>query len=69
MPANQTIVPVLFTAAADAPLAGRLADVVGQHERPEPEHRRPSRANDLMVRGQNNINVWTHTADRMAMAR
>ena len=68
MPANQTIVPVLFTAAADAPLAGRLADVVGRHEDPNQNIEGHLEQTTSMVRGQNNINVWTHTADRMAVA-
>lgn len=68
MPANQTIVPVLYTAAADAPLAGRLADVVGRHEDPNQNIEGHLEQTTSMVRGQNNINVWTHTADRMAVS-
>ena len=64
MPANQTIVPVLFTAAADAPLAGRLADVVGRHEDPAQNIEGHLEQTTSMVRGQNNIQVWTHAADR-----
>jgi hypothetical protein len=61
-------VPVLFAAAADAPLGGSLTDVTG----------RPADANlgivghleqrTPLVRGQNNVDVWWHTADRMAAA-
>ena len=68
MTADRTTVPVLFTAAADAPLDGTLADVIG----------RPADANlpivgqleqrTMLVRGQNNVDVWGHTADRMAVA-
>jgi hypothetical protein len=68
MPANQTIVPVLFTAAADAPLAGRLADVVGKHEDPNQNIEGHLEQTTSMVRGQNNINVWTHSAERMAVS-
>ena len=68
MPANQTIVPVLFTAAADAPLAGALADVVGRHTDPNQNIEGHLEQTTSMVRGQNNINVWTHLADRMAMS-
>lgn len=68
MAANQTYVPVLLNAAPGATLAGSLVDVVG----------RPTDANlkieghleqtTGLVRGQNNILVWGHTADRMATA-
>jgi hypothetical protein len=68
MAADRTTVPVLFTAAADAPLDGTLTQVIG----------RPADANlpivgqleqrTMLVRGQNNIDVWGHTADRMAAA-
>lgn len=68
MAADRTTVPVLFTAAADAALDGTLTQVLG----------RPTDANlplvgqleqrTMLVRGQNNIDVWGHTADRMAAA-
>lgn len=68
MPANQTIAPVLFTAAADAALTGRLADVVGRHVDPNQNIEGHLEQMTSMVRGQNNIQVWTHTADRVAMS-
>ena len=68
MPANQTLVPVLLTAAPDAALAGRLVDVVGRHVDPAQNIEGHLEQTTSMVRGQNNINVWTHSADRMAMA-
>src|SRR5262249_12026920 len=68
MPANQTIVPVLFTAAADAPLAGRLADAVGRHVDPAQNIEGHVEQMTSMVRGQNNIQVWTHVADKFAMS-
>lgn len=59
-------VPVLYTAAADAQPAGALADLIGM----------PADANipvvghlsqlTGLVRGQNNIVVWPHIANRMA---
>ncbi len=68
MPANQTIVPVLFTAAADAPIGGRLADIVGRTTDPNlPIEGRFEQITSL-VRGQNNIPVWTHTEHRAATA-
>ncbi|HVX15632.1 MAG TPA: PPC domain-containing protein [Pirellulales bacterium] len=68
MAANQTQVPVLFTAAPGATLAGALVDIVG----------RPADSNlhveghveqvTGLVRGQNQVLVWGHTAHRMATA-
>lgn len=68
MAGDRTAVPVLFTAAADAPLNGTLAQLIG----------RPADANvpvvgqleqrTMLVRGQNNVEVWSHLADRMAAA-
>lgn len=68
MAANMTLVPVVFTAAADAPPAGALVDVIG----------RPVDANlpvvgrlqqvTSLVRGDNNIHMWDHRTERMALA-
>ncbi len=68
MAGNQSIVPVLFEAAAEAELAGSLVDIVG----------RPTDANQAieghlvqmtsLVRGRNNIHVWRHRTERMACA-
>jgi hypothetical protein len=68
MAANQSQVPVLFTAVPGATLAGALVDVIG----------RPTDSNipivghveqvTGLVRGQNQILVWGHTAHRMATA-
>jgi hypothetical protein len=68
MPANQTTVPVLLTAAADVPTAGRLADVVGRPVDPNLAIEGHVEQMTSMVRGQNNIHVWTHTADKFAMS-
>ena len=58
MPANQAIVPVLFTATADAPLAGPLVDIVGRHADPNQNIEGHLRQPTSLVRGQNNIEVW-----------
>lgn len=68
MAANQTIVPVLLTAAPDAALAGSLADVVGRHADPAQNIEGHLSQTTGLVRGQNNILFWGHTADRMALA-
>jgi hypothetical protein len=68
MVANQTMIPVLLTAAADAPLAGALADVVG---RPVDENIKVEGhilQDTLLVRGDNNRKVWGHEAYRLALA-
>jgi hypothetical protein len=68
MAANQTMTPVLLAAAADAPLAGSLADVVG---RPVDENIKVQGhilQDTLLVRGQNNRKVWGHEAYRLALA-
>jgi hypothetical protein len=68
MAANQSLVPVVLEAAADAPLAGALADVTGKLN--DPNQAISGRLNQMtsMVRGQNNIHVWVVNTDRMAVA-
>ncbi len=66
MTAALSEIPVVFSATADAAPAGALVDIVGK----------PVDANlpivghlnqrTMLVRGQNNIDVWGHDADRMA---
>lgn len=68
MPANQSIVPVVLSAAADAPLAGALVDVVGRFSDGTTTVEGHLQQTTRLVRGQNNILVWGHTADRMATA-
>jgi hypothetical protein len=66
MPANRTTIPVLFSAAGDAPVGGSLVDVIG---RPADENLKVVghlRQRTMLVRGQNNRDVWGHDADRMA---
>jgi len=68
MPANQSTVPVLITAGAEAPLGGALVDVVG---RPVDENLNivgHLLQNTSLVRGRNNIRVWDHQTERLAMA-
>jgi hypothetical protein len=68
MRANRSDVPVLFTAAADAPVAGSLADVVGRHADPNQKIEGHLRQRTSLVRGQNNIEVWNQYSDRLATA-
>ena len=70
LPAAESSTPLLFSAAADAPLAGLLADV---QARPVDENlknilgRLSQRT--MLVRGQNNRDVWGHDADRHGPGR
>lgn len=69
MPGNQTIVPVLLTAAPDAPMAGALPDVIGRPVDPNLGQVVGHLVQEIgLVRGQNNILVWGHKTERMALA-
>ncbi|MBX3412988.1 MAG: pre-peptidase C-terminal domain-containing protein [Pirellulales bacterium] len=68
MAANQSIVPVLLTAAADAPLGGSLVDVIGRNADANVPVEGRLLQTTSMVRGQNNIHVWDHFSERMATA-
>lgn len=66
MTAAMSDVPVLYTAAADAQPAGSLAELLGKPvdaNIPIVGHLRQQTG---LVRGQNQIVVWEHMADRMA---
>jgi hypothetical protein len=64
--ANRSEIPVIFTAAADAQPAGALVGIVGKtvDEKLGVVGRLNQRT--MLVRGQNNVDVWGHDADRMA---
>ncbi|HEV3007177.1 MAG TPA: PPC domain-containing protein, partial [Pirellulales bacterium] len=69
MPANQTIVSVLLTAAPGTALAGSLTDVIGRQVVAAGSDPKQAIEGHLeqttgLVRGQNNILVWGHTARR-----
>ena len=61
-----TQVPVLFTAAADAAPAGALADVIGRSTDPNVAVEGRLKQRSMLIRGQNNSDVWGHDAQRMA---
>ncbi len=68
MNANTGTIPVVFSAAADAPLGGNLVDLIGRAvdtNNPVVGH---LAQRTMLVRGQNNVDVWGHDADRMAVA-
>lgn len=68
MPASIATMPVLLTAKADAPVAGRLATLTGRHA--DANVKIPSEFTHTaeLVLGQNNIPFWTRTVDRMGVA-
>ncbi len=68
MLANRSDVPVLLTAALDAPLAGSLVDVVGRHADPNQKIEGHLRQRTSLIRGQNNIEVWNQYTERLAAA-
>lgn len=68
MPASQPVVPVLFSAAADAPVGGMLTRMLGKPtdsklQLPPSEFSHQS----VLVFGANNVNFWSRTVDRMAV--
>lgn len=67
--ANMTIVPVVLQAAADAPTAGTLANIVGKHA--DPKVNIPSRfvqSAQLVYGPPNNTVYWQKSVDRLAVA-
>lgn len=65
MAADRGDIPVLFTAAADAAPAGALVDITGKCADPNVPVVGHLKQRTMLVRGQNNIDVWGHDADRM----
>ncbi len=68
MPANRTTIPVLFEAASDAPTSGTLVEMTATpvDEKIKVSGRLVQRT--MLVRGQNNREVWGHSAHRLAAA-
>ncbi|MCL4191629.1 MAG: hypothetical protein KJZ87_07770 [Thermoguttaceae bacterium] len=60
--------PMLFTAAADAAAAGALVDLVGRHQRDSLALEGHLEQRTSLIRGQNNVEVWNHYTNRMAVA-
>jgi len=68
MSADETSVPVLFSAAADAKPAGSLANLVGRGAAGSAAVEGHLRQRTLLVRGANNREIWSHDTYRMAVA-
>jgi hypothetical protein len=65
---DRSMVPVLLTAATDAPLTGSLAGLVGRTTEGDRVVEGRLEQRTSMIRGQNNREVWNHYTDRMAVA-
>ncbi len=68
MPANRSDTILLFNAAADAAIDGNLIDVVGRPVDANIKIEGRLNQRTMLVRGQNNIDVWGHNAERAAVA-
>lgn len=68
MAANQAIVPVLVSAAPDAPVAGSLVDVVARWTDPNQNVAGHLIQSTSLIRGQNNIRMWDRVTDRLALS-
>jgi hypothetical protein len=68
MSANQTSIPVLFTASPDAAPGGALTHVIGRPVDEKYDFVGQLQQRTMLVRGQNNRDVWGHDSDRMAAA-
>jgi hypothetical protein len=68
MAASQPVVPVLFSAKPDATPAGSLATVTGKPVDEKLKVPSTFQQQSILVLGQNNVNVWSRTVDRLAVA-
>jgi hypothetical protein len=66
MAAGLQEVPVLFTAAADAAPAGALVGITAKATDPKTHVVGHLDQRTMLVRGQNNVDVWGHNSNRMA---
>jgi hypothetical protein len=66
--ASQVAVPVLFSAKPDAALAGALSQVTGKPADAKLSVPSSFEQMSVLVLGQNNVNVWARTVDRLAVA-
>ncbi len=68
IPAGGTVVPVLFTARDDAPVAASLATITGRPLELNVEIPTEFTSTAELVLGQNNIPFWTRTVDSLAVS-
>ncbi|PQO44803.1 PPC domain-containing protein [Blastopirellula marina] len=65
---NTNVLPVVFSAKADAALSGKLVDVVAKPTNEDLKIEGHVNQRSLLVRGQNNRDMWGHNAKRMTVA-
>ena len=68
MTAGNSVLPVVFTADADAPVAATLATVSGKPVDDKPAVPCEFSSTAELVLGQNNVPFWTRTVDSLAVA-
>ncbi len=68
MAANQPTLPVLIEAKADAPLSGALVKVGAKASDPKLDVPDEFRQQSELVLGQNNVQYWGRSVDRLAVA-
>jgi hypothetical protein len=68
MAASQPVVPVLISAKPDAPLGGSLATVTGKPVDEKLKVPSEFSQTSVLVLGQNQVNVWSRSVDRLAVA-
>jgi hypothetical protein len=69
MPANLSAIPVLFEAAADAPLSGSMSQLIGRHADPQQQIAGGfTHTVELVTGGPGQSVYWTNTVDRLAAA-
>lgn len=65
MPGNRSETVMMLTAAADAPVGGRMADLVGHTTDPKLSVEGHLRQRSSLARGQNQAEMWSYFADRL----
>lgn len=66
--ANQPYIQLLLKAAADAPIAAALSPLLAETPAEGTQVKGALNQRTLLVRGQNNRDMWGHDADRLAVA-
>jgi len=69
--ANLNTIPVVFVAAAEAPVAGRLTEIIGRLDDPKQANLKVEghlKQEVVMVRGRNQVSVWAEETSRLPVA-
>lgn len=71
VPANTSVVPIMFHATPEAVISGKLADIIGSLNDPNQPNLKVEGSVEqpmVLVRGQNNIPFWTESTSRLPVA-